>query len=56
MCCKIGKYIESEFSLHFPNLPLTNAIAEYLERSAFIGWNKTLNTFRPWVQEQMSAK
>lgn len=51
-----GEYMESEFSIHFPNLPLIDAIPKYLERSAFIGWNKTMNTFRTWVQEQISAK
>ncbi|MGB3512578.1 MAG: hypothetical protein WBA93_25840 [Microcoleaceae cyanobacterium] len=52
----MGNIIESEFSIHFPNLPLKDAVAEYLERSTFIGWNKTMNTFRAWVQEQVSAK
>lgn len=51
-----GEYAESEFSPHFPNLPLTDAIPEYLERSPFIGWNKTMNTFRAWVQEHISTK
>jgi len=49
-----GEYVESEFSSHFPNLPLTDAIPEYLERSSSIGWSKTMNAFRAWVRQQVN--
>ncbi|GGA27598.1 Uma2 family endonuclease [Okeania sp. KiyG1] len=47
-----NKYIESEFSPHFPGLPLTEIIPEYSIRCQNIGRNQTMKTFRNWVREQ----
>lgn len=51
-----GKYVESQKSKNFPNLPLIEAIPEYLERCSTVGVNKTLNGFRAWVREQISTQ
>lgn len=51
-----GKYVESQKSKNFPNLPLIEAIPEYLERCSTAGINKTLNGFRAWVREQISTQ
>ncbi|MEB3277762.1 MAG: Uma2 family endonuclease [Lyngbya sp.] len=48
-----GKYRESEFSPHFPNLPLRDVIPEYLNRVKTDGRNKTMKAFRTWVREQI---
>lgn len=50
-----GKYVESDKSKHFPNLPLKEAIPEYLDRCSAMGINKTLKSFRSWVREQISS-
>lgn len=44
-----GKYIESEFSPHFPNLALAEIIPEYRDRCQTIGRNQTMKEFRAWV-------
>ena len=49
-----GEYVESEFSPHFPNLPLTEVIPEYRDRAATEGRNKTMKAFRPWVKEHIN--
>ena len=51
-----GKYVESQKSKNFPNLPLIEAIPEYLERCSTVGVNKTLNGFRSWVRQQISTQ
>lgn len=45
-----GKYIESEFSPNFPNLPLREMIPQYLNQCQTEGRNKTMKAFRAWVQ------
>ena len=49
-----GEYLESEFSPHFPNLPLTEVIPEYRDRAAIEGRNKTMKAFRAWVKEHIN--
>ncbi|MBW4601143.1 MAG: Uma2 family endonuclease [Calothrix sp. FI2-JRJ7] len=49
-----GSYVESQQSLNFPNLPLTDIIPQYLKQSKTAGRNATLKAFRRWVQEQMN--
>ncbi|RUR84903.1 Uma2 family endonuclease [Chlorogloeopsis fritschii PCC 9212] len=48
-----GKYIESEISPTFPNLPILQVIPQFLEQSRTIGRSPTLRTFRQWVREQI---
>jgi len=47
-----GKYIQSNQSLIFPNLPIIEIIPEYLERSKVIGRNATMKLFRAWLKTQ----
>jgi len=49
-----GKYVQSTQSLIFPNLPITEAIPEYLERSKVIGRNATMKLFRAWLKTQLN--
>jgi Uma2 family endonuclease len=48
-----GQYERSEQSLHFPGLPLTEVIPDYLEQSRSSGRTALLRTFRRWVQDRM---
>ncbi|RUR78276.1 Uma2 family endonuclease [Chlorogloeopsis fritschii PCC 9212] len=48
-----GRYVESQESLNFPNLPLIKVIPQYLEQSRTAGRNGTLKAFRLWVREQI---
>ena len=47
------QYELSAQSLHFPGLPLTDVIPDYLERSRTSGRTALLRAFRRWVQEQL---
>lgn len=49
-----GKCVQSNKSLIFPNLPITEAIPEYLERSKVIGRNATMKLFRAWLKIQLN--
>ena len=48
-----GKYVESEISPTFPNLPIIEAISQYCEQSQTAGTSQTLRLFRNWVKEQI---
>ena len=48
-----GTYIESEISPTFPNLPIVEAISQFVEQSRIIGTSPTLRAFRNWVREQI---
>ncbi|MGK7878782.1 MAG: Uma2 family endonuclease [Crocosphaera sp.] len=48
-----GNYKESEFSPHFPNLPLKKFLPYYLQKVKKSGRNKTIKEFRRWVNEQI---
>lgn len=47
-----GKYIESEISPNFPNLPILEIIPQLVEQSRLIGRSPTLRKFRQWVKQQ----
>ena len=48
-----GKYVASEISPTFPNLPIIEAIYEYCEQSQTVGTSQTLRLFRKWVRGQI---
>jgi Uma2 family endonuclease len=50
-----GKYLESNESLNFPNLPIAEVIPQYLEQSKVIGRNATMKLFRTWLRETLYA-
>jgi Uma2 family endonuclease len=45
-----GKYLKSENSRIFPNLPIAKVIPEYLSMSKISGRNSTMKAFRTWVR------
>jgi Uma2 family endonuclease len=46
-----GKYLKSENSRIFPNIPIAKVIPEYLSMSKISGRNSTMKAFRTWVRE-----
>jgi Uma2 family endonuclease len=49
-----GKYVESEVSYNFRNLPeLKGAIASHLQDSKVNGRNATMKAFRSWVKKEL---
>ncbi|MEA5621559.1 Uma2 family endonuclease [Nostoc sp. UHCC 0251] len=49
-----GKYVESNTSYIFPNLPICQVIPEYLMQSKSNGRNVTMKAFRAWIRQQIS--
>ena len=49
-----GKYIESEISSTFPNLPIVEVIPRFVEQSRTLGRSPTLRAFRQWVTKQIN--
>ncbi|MEH2126836.1 hypothetical protein [Nostoc sp.] len=49
-----GKYIESEISSTFPNLPIVEEIPRFVEHSRTLGRSPTLRAFRQWVRKQIN--
>jgi Uma2 family endonuclease len=47
------KYVASNNSRVFPNLPIAQLIPEYLQRSKTEGRNAAMKAFRAWVREQI---
>jgi Uma2 family endonuclease len=48
-----GQYVLSDRSSHFPTLPLSEAIPQFLRQSRTAGRNVTLRAFRQWVRSQL---
>jgi Uma2 family endonuclease len=48
-----GRYERSEQSPHFPDLPLTEVVPDYMEQSRTTGRTALLRSFRRWVQDRM---
>jgi Uma2 family endonuclease len=48
---KEGKYVTSEKSAHFPNIPVLEAIPRYLNKSKVQGRNATMREFRAWLRQ-----
>ncbi|MCT7975117.1 Uma2 family endonuclease [Laspinema olomoucense] len=50
-----GNYVETEHSLAFPVLPVTE-VAKFLEQSQTLGETTLLKAFRAWVKEQIQSE
>jgi Uma2 family endonuclease len=50
-----GKYVESNTSSIFPNLPIHQVIPEYLMLSKTNGRNAAMKAFRVWTRQQIST-
>ncbi|MBO0350797.1 Uma2 family endonuclease [Phormidium pseudopriestleyi FRX01] len=50
-----GNYVETEHSLAFPLLPVTE-VAKFLDQSQTVGETTLVRNFRAWVKEQIKAE
>ncbi len=50
-----GKYVESNQSQIFPDLPIVDAIPRYLTKSKVDGRNAAIKAFRAWLASQLNA-
>ena len=48
-----GRYVTSTTSVHFPQLPLVEAIPQYVRQSQSVGRNVTMKAFRAWVRNPL---
>ena len=48
-----GRYVTSTTSIHFPQLPLVEAIPQYVKQSQTVGRNAMIKAFRAWVRNPL---
>lgn len=49
-----GRYVQSQTSLNFPNLPIADVLHNFVEQSKVRGRNVTMKAFRAGVREQLA--
>ncbi|MCC5629763.1 Uma2 family endonuclease [Nostoc sphaeroides] len=50
---KEGKYIKSESSPNFPNIPIVELVNEYVQQCLTIGRSQAMRNFRDWVKNNL---
>ncbi|MEH1781560.1 MAG: Uma2 family endonuclease [Nostoc sp.] len=50
---KEGKYIKSESSPNFPNIPVVELVNEYVQQCLTIGRSQAMRNFRDWVKNNL---
>jgi len=48
-----GKYVESNFSPTFPNIPIIELVNQYVQQSKVIGGSQTIQAFRNWLRDNI---
>jgi Uma2 family endonuclease len=48
-----GKYIKSQSSPNFPNIPIIELVNEYVRQCLTIGRSRAMRNFRNWVKENL---
>lgn len=48
-----GQYVVSPQSLHFPGIPVADALPHHLVRSRSVGRTAVMRTFRVWIRERL---
>ena len=48
-----GRYIESQTSPNFPNIPITELIETYTKQALAEGRSKAIRNFRKWIRENL---
>ncbi|MDK2408955.1 Uma2 family endonuclease [Aphanizomenon sp. PH219] len=48
-----GKYIKSQSSPNFPNIPIIELVNEYVQQCLTIGRSQAMRNFRSWVKESL---
>lgn len=55
MVLQNGQYLTSQTRIHFPQLPLLEAIPYAVKQSREVGRNTTMSAFREWVRSQLGS-
>lgn len=50
---KEGKYVKSQSSPNFPNIPIIELVNEYVQQCLTIGRSQAMRNFRNWVKENL---
>ncbi len=50
---KEGKYIKSESSPNFPNIPIIELVNEYVQQCLTIGRSQAMRNFKNWVKDNL---
>ena len=50
---KEGKYIKSQSSPNFPNIPIIELVNEYVRQCLTIGRSQAMRSFRSWVRDNL---
>ncbi|MBV8884448.1 MAG: Uma2 family endonuclease [Chroococcidiopsidaceae cyanobacterium CP_BM_RX_35] len=50
------KYVESDTSLNFPTISISNVIPQYFAQSRVEGRNKAIKAFRAWVVKELTRQ
>ncbi|MEA5531426.1 Uma2 family endonuclease [Dolichospermum sp. UHCC 0684] len=50
---KEGKYIKSQSSPNFPNIPIIELVNEYVRQCLTIGRSQAMRSFRSWVKDNL---
>jgi hypothetical protein len=53
---KEGKYIKSESSPNFPNIPIVELVNEYVQQCLTIGTSQAMRNFRDWVKNHKTHR
>jgi Uma2 family endonuclease len=48
-----GKYVKSDKSPNFPNIPIIELVNEYVQQSLTIGRSQAIRNFRNWVKDNL---
>ena len=48
-----GKYVESNFSFTFPNMPIVELVNQYVQENQVYGRTKAIQSFRNWVRDNI---
>jgi Uma2 family endonuclease len=48
-----GKYIKSQSSPNFPNIPIIELVNEYVRQCLTIGRSQAMRNFRSWVRDNL---
>jgi Uma2 family endonuclease len=48
-----GKYVESDTSPTFPDLPIVDLINQYVQQSQVVGSSQAIRSFKQWVQDNL---
>ncbi|MGJ5675044.1 MAG: Uma2 family endonuclease [Nostochopsis sp.] len=50
-----GKYVESNFSPTFPDVPIIDLVNQYVQQSQVVGSSQAIQAFRNWVRDNFHS-